>query len=334
MTWFAWRQFRTLIWIAGGALAAVAVLLAITGHSLADQWAASGATTCHNDCGAAQSSFIRQLGDSTNGFVYQFTTAMMYVVPALIGAFWGAPLIAREIEAGTHRLVWSQSITCTRWLATKLGVGAVAAAATAGLLSWAVTAWSHHIDYARHNRIGPLIYGARGIVPIGYALFAFALGVTMGMLIRRTVPAMAATLAVYTAAVVSMPVWIRARLLPASHTTSPLDLSRVTDLLITPKGGMKVVSGVTPDTGWILHNDTVTATGQVFTGPTNPQYCGENHGPRACLNWLHTLDLRQALTYQPASHFWPLQWVETGIFVVAAVALVGFCFWWTRRRLS
>ena len=36
--------------------------------------------------------------------------------------FWGAPLVTRELEAGTHRLVWNQSVTRTRWLATKLGL--------------------------------------------------------------------------------------------------------------------------------------------------------------------------------------------------------------------
>ena len=115
----------------------------------------------------------------------------MYVVPALIGIFWGAPLIARELETGTHRLAFNQSITRTRWLATKLAIIGTATAATAGLLSWAVTAWAHHIDHATGNAIRPQFFGARGIVPIGYALFAFALGVTLGMLIRRTVPAMA-----------------------------------------------------------------------------------------------------------------------------------------------
>ena len=51
------------------------------------------------------------------------------------------------------------------------------------------------------------------------------------------------------------------------------------------------------------------------------------------VRWLDTLGLRQELTYQPANHFWPLQWTETDILVVATVLLAGFCFWWTRRRL-
>jgi hypothetical protein len=263
---------------------------------------------------------------------------VMYVVPGLVGIFWGAPLVARELEAGTHRLAWNQSVTRTRWLASKLAIVGTASAATVGLLSWAVTAWAHHIDYVNGNRITPMVYGARGIVPIGYALFAFALGVALGMLIRRTVPAMAATLVVYAAAIASMPLWVRAHLLPVSHTVSPLDMSKVENFEIVGNGAgnptMKVVSGVVPHGGWVLSNNTITPTGQIFTGPPNPQFCGENQGPRACMDWVGSLGLRQDVTYQPASHFWPLQWTETGIFVGLAVLLVGFCFWWTRRRLS
>jgi hypothetical protein len=334
MIWFTWRQFRTQTWITIGGLAVIAVALAVTGHNLADLWTSSGAATCHTNCGTAVSNFLHEVQGGVGDKVYNFALALMYVVPALIGIFWGAPLIARELEAGTHRLAWNQSVTRTRWLATKLTIVGGASAASVGLLSWAVTSWAHHIDHANANRVTPLLYGARGIVPIGYALFAFALGVTMGMLIRRTVPAMAATLAIYIAVVVSMPLWIRAHLAPTVHTTSPLDLSHVQDLMIKPRGAMEVVSGVTPHGAWVLTNTSITTTGHTFTGPANPQYCSENHGADACLNWIGSLGLRQDLTYQPASHFWPLQFTETGIFIAAAVLLAGFCFWWTRRRLT
>lgn len=334
MIWFAWRQFRTLIWIAGSALIAVAALLTITGHNLAGQWAASGAATCHSDCGQSLSTFLQLVNGSANGLIYQATLVTMYVVPALIGIFWGAPLIAREIEAGTLRLAWNQSVTRTRWLATKLAIGAAAAAATIGLLTWAITAWAHHIDHAKHGWIAPWVYGARGIVPIGYALFSFALGVTLGMLIRRTVPAMAATLAVYVAAVVSMRLWIRVHLVPTSHVTPPLDLARIQMMARMADGSMLIV-GNGPQDGWTLSNSTITPSGQIFVGPADPQYCGaSDNSLSSCWDWLSTLGLRQDLTYHPASHFWPLQLVETGIFVAAALGLVGFCFWWTRRRLT
>jgi hypothetical protein len=334
MTWFTWRQFRTQTWITVGALAVIAIVLAISGHNIADLWTSSGAAACHSNCGTAISTFLNQVtGSGLDDKVQSFSVGLLYVVPALIGIFWGAPLIARELESGTHRLAFNQSITRTRWLATKLAIVGAASAATAGLLGWAVTAWAHHIDHATGNMVKPLYFGARGIVPIGYALFAFVLGVTMGMLIRRTVPAMAATLAIYIAAVVSMPLWIRAHLAPAVHTTTPLDLSRIDRLMLKPRGAMEVVSGVTPHGAWVLTNTSITSAGQIFTGPANPQYCGDE-APDACLNWIGSLGLRQDITYQPASHFWPLQLAESGIFIAAAVLLSAFCFWWTRRRLT
>jgi ABC-type transport system involved in multi-copper enzyme maturation permease subunit len=332
MTWFAWRQFRVPALIAAGLLAAAAVTLGVTAHTLTAQWTDSGAAACQTDCRRAIEIFVSEVTSSATGFVYQLALVLVYLVPALIGLFWGAPMVARELETGTHRLAWNQSFTRTRWLATKLALGAAVAAATSGLLSWAVTAWSGHVDASQYFRITPMVFGARGIVPIGYALFALALGVTLGMLIRRTVPAMAATLGIYVAAVLSMPLWVRSHLVAPVHSTSSLDLSRVAMFDLTPPGlSMEIVSGVVPDGSWVLSNSTITSSGAVFTGPADPQYCGSNQGPDTCLNWVGTLGLRQDLVYQPASHFWPLQWAETGIFVALAAALVAFCFWWVRR---
>lgn len=334
MTWFTWRQFRTQTWIAIGAVAITAVLLAITARNVAQLWTDSGVSTCGTHCGPAVNTFLDEIRAGADDKVYNFGLAILYAVPALIGIFWGAPLMARELESGTYRLAWNQSVTRTRWLATKFAVVGGVTVVTVGLLSWAVTLWAHHIDDASDNRIDPMVYGARGIVPIGYALFAFVLGVTLGMLIRRTVPAMAATLAVYVAAVVSMPLWIRGHLAPLVHGTPPLDITHINRLLMRPGGALEVVSGDNPAGAWVLANTTVTSSGQLFTGPTNPQFCGENQGADSCLNWIGTLGLRQNLTYQPASHFWPLQFAETGIFLGVAVAMAVFCFWWTRRRLS
>jgi hypothetical protein len=144
---------------------------------------------------------------------------------------------------------------------------------------------------------------------------------------------MAATLAIYAGAVASMPLWIRAHLAPIVRATPPLDVNNITSLMIG-NNNMQVVSGANPGNAWLLSNSTITASGQPFTGPANPQFCGPSSGPQTCLHWVSTLGLRQDITYQPASHFWPLQWAESGIFVALAVLLAGFCIWWTRRRLT
>jgi ABC-2 family transporter len=333
MIWFTWRQFRTQTWITIGILATLGVLLVITGLSLADAYEANVAN-CGSNCAGGIESFLREASTGANGNVYGAATAAVFLVPALIGLFWGAPLIARELETGTHRLAWNQSVTRLRWLATKLAVIAAATAATVGLLSWAVTAWARRIDQLGGDRIAADVYGARGIVPVGYALFALTLGVTAGMLIRRTVPAMGATLAGYAAAAVAMTLWIREWLVPTSHAIRPLDMSTLEGVSLRFDGEMEVIGGGLPEGAWVLSNRTIGTDGQVFTGPWDPAYCGPEAPASQCDEWIGSLGLRQEITYHPAGQFWPLQWAETGCLLAAAILLAGFSFWWLRRRVS
>jgi hypothetical protein len=331
MIWLTWRQFRAHVWIAAGTLAVVGTVLAITGSSLANGVSTSGIGRCRADCGILITNF---LGGRADGTVYYLGIGLLYLVPALIGMFWGAPLTARELETGTYRLVWNQSVTRTRWLATKLVAVGGASMATAGLLSVALSWWARPIDDVALNRVTPILFGTRGIVPVGYAAFAFALGVTLGVLIRRTVAAMATTLAGYAAAAVAMPLWLRTHLVPAVHVRRPLDVSSLTGTNTYGDGSMTIFGGDTEQGAWVVSNLTLTPSGEVFTGPTNPQYCGDTGSNADCAAWLDTLRLQQDLVYHPASHFWALQWAETGVFLAAAVLLTGFCFWWTRRRLG
>ena len=76
----------------------------------------------------------------------QHLSLVSLLVPALIGIFWGAPLVARELEAGTFRLAWTQSVTRTRWLAVKIALVGLASVLAAGLLSLLVTWWSSPLD--------------------------------------------------------------------------------------------------------------------------------------------------------------------------------------------
>jgi ABC-type transport system involved in multi-copper enzyme maturation permease subunit len=334
MTWFTLRQFRTRTWIAIAALVATGVLLLITGWSIAEAYADAGVASCGGDCSAAIDSFLRKATTGTNGAVNDLAMILQYAAPAVIGIFWGAPLIARELETGTHQLAWNQSVTRTRWLATKLAVIGSATVTTTGLLTWAVTAWASRLDLVAGDRIMPAVYGARGLVPVGYAAFAFALAVTAGMFIRRTVPAMAAALGIYAAVAFSMAQWIRAHLVPASHVTPALD----TYTSIFVSGDNVVAFRVQdPERVWVLSNQAITPDGVVYTGQRGPESCGDvppgEDGFEECERWVSSLGLRQDLAFHPDSHFWQLQWTETGILVGVAVLLAGFCFWWLRHRL-
>src|SRR5262249_62301744 len=60
-----------------------------------------------------------------------------------------------------------------------------------------------------------------------------------------------------------------------------------------------------------------------YTAPTSTPACGKAFA---------SLHAQTLVTYQAASRYWPLQWYETGIFLAAALALAGSCFWWIGRH--
>ena len=138
-----WLQFRTQAFTALAAVAAFAVLLAATGPHLASLYAASGLSGCHGgNCQNLAGSFEAQV-QSTGPYevLYLVGLGLILLAPAIIGLFWGAPLIARELETGTSALAWNQSITRTRWLAVKLtltGLGAMALAEAAAAVEQSV----------------------------------------------------------------------------------------------------------------------------------------------------------------------------------------------------
>lgn len=223
MIWMTWRQFRTQAIVALAALAAAAVAAAVTGPALAHLYDTVVATCrAHGDCPAVTSAFLLhdhalQIGLDT----------LVVVAPGIIGVFWGAPLVARELDAGTFRQAWTQSVTRTRWLAVKLGVLGLASMAVAGLFGLMATWWSSPLDHVRMSPFGG--FDERDIVPVGYATFALALGVTAGVLIRRTLPAMATTLVVFVAVRAVLSKWVRPYLI------APLRITR-TDNTITYTG--------------------------------------------------------------------------------------------------
>jgi hypothetical protein len=335
----SWIQFRAQAVTAAAALAAFAILLAVTGPHLASLYAASGITGCHGgSCVAAPVAFLNRLqATSPYPVVYLLGLGIILVAPAVIGIFWGAPLIARELETGTYQLAWNQSITRTRWLVVKLALTGLAAMAVTEALSLMYAWWADPIGKATGlgastsvfsgGRFSSLIFATHGITPLGYAAFAFTLGTAAGALIRRTVPAMAITLAIFAAAQIAMPTGVRPHLIPPDHTVAAiesvdLDFGSLTATVVPGRPG-----------AWILSSGAINAARQpvsslpaacqaAFSGtkPTSPGPCMESRG------------IREAITYEPASRYWPLQWIETGIFLALALGLAGFCFWWLGRR--
>jgi len=346
MMWLTWRQFRAQGIVAAALAVALGVVLLITGLNLAHLNSDSGGATCHGAraCATAANAFINQLPGTGSVPVFFGTIAVIYLAPALMGIFWGAPLVARELETGTFRLAWNQSVSRARWLVVKLGVVGLAAMATAGLLSLFLGWWESPIfraaalagsDSAAVTRISPQLFGAQGIAPIGYAAFAFALGVTAGALIRRTIPAMAVTLAAFGLVQAAWPLWIRSHLITPLREYFAITPANVNELAIINNTQMIVRHDVEKPGAWVVSDQTVSPSGHLFSGPPTHACLSANASPNACNASIAALHLRALISYEPASRFWPLQWTETGIFVVLAMALAAFCAWRIgKRRLA
>ena len=340
MIWLTWRQFRVQALTAATALAAVAILLGVTGPPMANRYAASGLAGCHGDgCANLASAFLSQLQTgAVDHVVYPVGLLLILATPALIGLFWGAPLIAREFETGTYRLAWNQSVTRTRWLTVKLALTGLTAMAVTEALSLMHAWWADPISKAialgggasvfSGNQYSWLTFASRGITPLGYAAFGFALGTAVGALIRRAVPAMAVTLAIFAVAQVPMPLWVRPVIIPPAQTITTVDAAGVNFGSLTASD----VPGQ-PE-AWVVSSYAVNAAGQHVTAlpdscfPENAQ-AKFNEDPGLCVD---KLGIREVVSYQPASRYWPLQLIETGIFLALALALTGFCFWLLDRR--
>ena len=340
MIWLTWRQFRAQTVVTAAFLAVLAVTFLVTGLSLAHLYDSSGLATCHgSSCGTFAGNFINQVKSGFSEKVFYAGIYIVYAAPAIIGMFWGAPLIAREIEAGTFRLAWNQSVSRARWVVVKLGLIGLAAMVTAELLSLMSSWWASPVfqaaavarsDSLSIVRIAPPLFGAQGIAPVGYAAFAFALGVTAGLLIRRTIPAMAVTLAGFASVQLAWVNWVRPHLISPLRESLPFSAARLDEVMIGQGNQMIVQDSASKPGAWILSNQSVKPDGQPFTGPPTQACIGQ--GVQACNASIARLHLRQVITYQPASRFWVLQSYETAVFLVLAVALAGFCAWWIRHR--
>jgi ABC-type transport system involved in multi-copper enzyme maturation permease subunit len=309
--WVTWRQHRLEGAWSLGLVTAMAACLSYVIYQAS-----------HPGCPAgAQATFC--LPDDVWGQVAQQIMRIdlvqygLVVLPALAGAFIGAPLVAREIENGTHRLAWTQGVTRLRWILAKLSllfVPLMGAAALLGILE--VILINHMGTQASHwdwfDQQAPLTVAA--------TVFALALGVASGAVIGRSIPAMAVTLIGVVATRFSLAVIFRAHymspVLFSSHDPNALGNPRAMD----------------PAAWWLdqpsfqdAAGHTITqqdALSEISSGPVDLPTYWRDHG------------ISIVQYYQPGDRFWTFQTIESGILLVLTIALLGFAIYWVTRRVS
>jgi ABC-2 family transporter protein len=312
MAWVTWRQHGSQALAAFGLLVGLVVAAVLTHLPIASAFDHDSLSACvppaaRTGCDIIvphfQSEFARLLT----------ATRVVAVLPVLAGVFVGAPLVARELELGTYRFAWTQGVSRRRWLLSKTALLAAGIVVAAGAVSLVVMWWRSPFD-TLEGRIGPSGFDLEGIVVPAYALFALALGVLAGLVLRRTVAAMTATLVAFGATRLLVSEFVR------PHFMAPLH--RV--ISATATGG---TSG-----DWVLSNTLVDGGGRQITA--GREELAVHHAQQAGIDphtYILTLGWKRVISYQPASRFWTFQLFEAGLFAALAVALVLVSLWLVRR---
>jgi hypothetical protein len=253
-----------------------------------------------------------------------FLAPLLLLLPGLVGAFVGAPILGRELETGVFRYSWTQGVGRLRWAVGMIVPAAVGVAVLTGLLGLLVS-WRNGpiLDSGAHHRLDPSIFPTIGVVTVGWGLLAFSGGVLAGLLWRKVVPAIVASFAawfglMFLAASVRLSLW--APLTTSKElSTSDVDLEEW-----WTKGGSRVsyteINRVLEDIGAQMNDGNVHVQAGSGGPRTDPFQYLQGHG--------YTL----VRSYQPDSRYWTFQWIELGVLLALSFALLGAAFWLLRRR--
>ncbi len=327
MAWITWRQHRLTLAAVVGLFGAAGVYLLITGLQMHDAYAAVTA------CRPEKSDICRQVANSflnTHAPGVGWVLGLMQVIPALIGAFAGAPVLARELETGTYRYAWTQGFGRARWTVAKLVPLAVVVTIAAGAFSALVSWYVQPILSAGDNNgpLYPTLFDLLGVALAAWTLTAFAIGVLAGFLIRRVIPAMFATLAAWAGLAFVTGLFLR------PHYAAPLVTSNPTipvQAWVISQGWFR---GGNPASLDMINNtlarvDVRAVTPELFQpGPATPANLGDP------VQYLIQHGYAQLTTYQPASRFWPFQWIEGGWLLALSLLLIATAVWLVRRRAA
>ena len=336
MTWLTWRQYRAQAAVAALVLAAFATVLLVTGLQLAAQWHTLLAScTASRTCGN-----LHEGGTPLSNPLGWDLAVLSLMAPALFGVLVGAPLVAHEFETRTSDFAWAQSITRTHWLAVKVGWVLLAAAVWGGAIAALVTWWSGPRNAAFGNAFQANYFDQQGLVPVAYSVFATALGIAAGAVLRRTLPAIAIVIGGF----IGMRLWISQGLRmhfmtpvttfygvaanfnpPAGSINTGGGLINKAGQLVTGSLGNVMIDGVPSTSLPAACQQLIPASA---SGPSGPSGATLN----AVYGCLQKAGYRQFISYQPISRYWAFQGIETGIYLAVAAALIAITFYAVRRR--
>lgn len=327
MIWVTWRQHRLAIVGVVALFGAAAAYLLIAGVPMYGAYVA--VAICHpagaSICNQAADEFLQNYAPGVG-----VTLGVFQALPALVGAFTGAPLLAREFETGTFRYAWTQAFERSRWTMAKLIPLGVVVMITAAAFSM-VIAWYLQPIFGAGDDNGPLYptnFDLSGVVLAGWTLVAFAIGVLAGTLLRRVIPAMFATIAVWAALAFTTGAFLRPRYEAPVVTTSP---HIPTGAWVISQGWFKggETVGLATLNQTLAPVDVRAITPTLFQpGPATPFNFGDP------VQYLMQHGLTQLTTYQPASRFWTFQWIESGWLLALSLILIAVTVWLVRRRAA
>jgi hypothetical protein len=271
------------------------------------------------DSSACQS--LNQAFNSTDWTLANTFSILLNLAPALVGAFAGAPLLARELETGTYRYAWTQGFGRARATIAKLALVAVLVTMVAGAFSQ-LFAWFFHPFLAQEDLtvFAATVFDTHGIAFAAWTLAAFSIGALAGMLIRRIVPAMAATLGVYLG--LALAAWgLRAHY----------------PLALVGRNVGSSFSPFTPNQPWVLNTWYTGPGGKPANQSLVNRILGQFQIGQAPPQHLQTF-AQHGITvwtkYIPVSRFWPMQFIEAGWLLVLSVLLMAGTVWLVRRRAA
>jgi hypothetical protein len=334
MIWLTWRQSRLESLIGGAALGLVAVFLLWTGHNMISAYDGAGLPHCvaiHSDdqtCWDAADTFLNQY----RGLVDLM--GWLNLLPFLVGLLLAAPTVL-DLEQGTYRLAWTQSVTRRRWLAARIGYGLAAAVAIAAGLIALSTWWRGPFDdlQGRFNSDG---FDFEGTVLVGYVVFAFALCLAVGTLLRRSIPAFGLGFVLFLVARIGTLDKLRPHYLdPIRLTWDPLDPAPAAAVGRFGDGSWIISQGVVNAAGHDPKSDgTLRACFDAITSRPTAKGIVMASGDTPFNRCLHENGYLNVLVYHPASRFWTFQAIETALFLSLATALLALTAWWVTRRVA